>query len=145
MLTDDQLEFLRTNHPAAMTSLRADGSPHTVRINFGVIDGKLWSSAREDRLRTRFLRRDPRVSLFVWEPERGYLTVEADVVILDGPDIPELSLGLFRQIRGVGPGEPIRWLGGVMLDEDTFLQTMIDEQRIIYEFVPRRVYGEFYT
>lgn len=60
--------FLEKNHSAAMTTLRRDGSPHTVRIGLAFVDGKLWSSGTADRVRTKHLRRDPRCSLFVFDP-----------------------------------------------------------------------------
>jgi hypothetical protein len=38
------------------------------------------------------------------------------------------------------PTGPLTWFGGE-LDEEEFLRTMVDEQRLIYEFDVQRAYG----
>ena len=38
------------------------------------------------------------------------------------------------------PSGPLSWFGRD-LDEDEFLQVMVDEQRVIYEFAVQRAYG----
>lgn len=61
------------------------------------------------------------------------------MTILDGPDAADLNLRLFRQKQGKPTG-PLTWFGGV-LEKDAFLQTMVDEGRLIYEFATERAYG----
>lgn len=139
---DEQVQaFLEKNHQAAMTSLRPDGTPHVVRIGIALVDDKIWSSATQDRARTRMLRRDPRSTLFVFDSQWAYLTLECGVKILDGPDVPELSIRLFEVMQqGMNPEGKLNWYGQPKtLDE--FRQIMVDEQRIIYEFEPIRHYG----
>jgi len=142
--TPKQIEFLEKNHAAGMSSFRKDGSVHIVRIGVALIDGKLWSSGTRGRLRTRQLREDPRSTLFVFEQGYGYLTVESNVTVLDGPDAPELSVRLFREMQKGMPTPPaagtLLWQGKPMAEAD-FLQTMIDEHRLIYQFDPIRAYG----
>src|SRR2546430_6574410 len=87
-LTDKDRAFLEAHHAAAMITLRADGTPHAVRVGVALVDGMLWSSGTHDRVRTGHLRRDPRCTLFVFDPTRRYLTLEAIVTILEGPDAP---------------------------------------------------------
>jgi hypothetical protein len=69
----------------------------------------------------------------------AYLTLETTVTILDGPDAPELSLKLFRTMQDKPTG-PLSWFNG-QLEEEAFLQTMRDEQRLVYEFDVSRSYG----
>lgn len=139
-LSEQQRAFLDQNHSAAMTSLRKDGSAAAVRIGVVLVDGKLWSSGTQSRLRTRLLRRDPRSTLFVFDAKGfGYLTIEAEVRLLEGPDVPEQSVRLFRGMQSRPTGQML-WNGREISEED-FLRAMIDEQRLIYEFNPVRVYG----
>ena len=92
MLTDEQQAFLEKARGAAMITLRRDGTPHAVRVGIALIDGKIWSSGLPGRLRTRFVRRDPRCTVFVWEQGYGFLTVEGKVTVLEGPDAPDQSI-----------------------------------------------------
>jgi PPOX class probable F420-dependent enzyme len=65
-------EFLRRPNDAVVASLRPDGSPHTVATWY------LWDGERvllnmdESRLRLRFMRRDPRVSLTALDEGGSY-------------------------------------------------------------------------
>jgi PPOX class probable F420-dependent enzyme len=65
-------DFLRRPNPAVVASLRPDGSPHTVATWY------LWDGERvllnmdENRLRLRFIRRDPRVALTVLDNDSWY-------------------------------------------------------------------------
>lgn len=68
-----------------------------------------------------------------------FLTIEATVNILDGPEAPAQHVQLFRQMQGKPTG-PITWYGAD-LDEEAFTQAMVDEGRLVYEFVPIRAYG----
>lgn len=61
----DVEDFLRKPNPAVVGSLRRDGSPHTVATWYAWEDGKVLLNMDENRLRLRFMRRDPRVTLTV--------------------------------------------------------------------------------
>src|SRR5918997_1436348 len=131
---DDKVrEFLQTNHHAIMTTLRKDGTPHVARMDVGLVDGKLWSSGTQTRVRTKHVRRDPRAALAVLDYEGGYrwLGLECNVTILEGDDAPELNLKLYRTIAK----EPD--------DVDEYLEAMVKEERLIYEFEILKSYGMF--
>ena len=132
-MKDDVRQFLETHHGAAQTTLRRDGSPHVARIGVGLVDGKLWSSATQTRLRTKHLRNDPRSSLLVINSRDPYnwLGLDCKVTILDGTDAPQLNLALYRVIAGKDPD-----------DMDEYLDAMVTEQRLIYEFEILRSYGQ---
>jgi PPOX class probable F420-dependent enzyme len=138
-LSESDRAFLAANQSAAMITIGADGMPKAVRVGVGLVDGKVWSSGTRDRARTARLRKDPRCTLFVFDQGYGSITLETTVTILDGPDVPDLSVRLFRTMQDAPEG-PLSWFGG-MLDEDAFRQAMVDEHRIIYEFTPTRAYG----
>ncbi len=131
---DEAVEtFLRDNHGAVMTTLKKDGTPHVARIGVGLVEGKLWSSSTKTRVRDKHLRRDPRSTLCVLHRETPYkwLGIESRVAIHNGPDAPEKNLPLYRVLAG----EPD--------DVDEYLEAMVREQRLIYEFSIERTYGEY--
>ena len=138
------IKFLETHHSAAMTTLRRDGTPHAVRIGVALVDGKIWSSSTQTRARTRFLRRDPRSTLFVFDGEWRWLTAECRVNILEGADVPRQSLRLFEVMQaGMRTSEgKVLWYGQERT-VDEFLRLMVEEQRLIYEFEVEKVYGMY--
>lgn len=147
---DEQVErYLAEHHAAAMITLRPDGSPHAVRCGVALVDGKLWSSGTPDRVRTEHVRRDPRATLFVFaaaDPADrfSYLTLDATVTIREGADAAELNRRLFTvmQARMSPPPGTLFWEGEPRTT-DEFLQIMVDERRLIYEFEIVRPYGMF--
>jgi PPOX class probable F420-dependent enzyme len=143
-MNDKDLAFLEKNHAAAMATLRPDGTPHVVRVGVALVNGKLWSSGTHQRVRTGHLRRDPRCTVLVWDPKYSSLTLETRVTILEGADVPELSVQLFRVMQagmdpGPAPGNLI-WNGQEKSPEE-FQQAMIEEERLIYQFEVERTYG----
>ena len=126
-------DFLEQYHSTVMTTLKKDGTPHVARVDVGLVDGELWSSGTQDRVRTRHLRRDPRATLFVWDPagSQHWLGLETKVDILDGQDAPELNLKLYRTIAK----EPD--------DVEEYLRAMVAEKRLIFRFNVQRAYGQF--
>ncbi len=137
--SDRELEWLREHRSAAMITIGDDGFPKAARVGIALVGDELWSSGTQDRVRTARLRRDPRCTLFVFDPRFEWMGLEATVTILDGPDAPAKNLELFRVMQGKPTGA-LSWFGGE-LDESAFLQAMADEQRLIYRFDVLRTYG----
>jgi PPOX class probable F420-dependent enzyme len=126
-------DFLEEHHSAVMTTLKKDGTPHVARIGVGLVDGRLWSSGGQDRVRTKHLRRDPRSTLFVWDvgDPQHWVGLETSVDVLDGPDAVEQNLALYRALRG----DPE--------DVEEYKQAMVAEKRLIYQFNIEKAYGQF--
>jgi PPOX class probable F420-dependent enzyme len=130
---DDRLRsFLENNHFATMATTKSDGTPHVVIIGVGLVDGQLWSSSTQTRVRTKHVRRDNRATLCVIDRRNpwAWVAIESEVVIHDGPDAVDKNLALYKVIRGEPPE-----------DLDEYRRAMVDEQRIIYEFRVKRTYG----
>jgi PPOX class probable F420-dependent enzyme len=133
MLDERIADFVARNRAAVMATLRRDGSIHVARISVGLVDGEIWSSGTQTRVRTRNLRRDPRATLTVLDEEHGqWLGLETEVTILDGPDAVENNLRLYQTVRGADPP-----------DLAEYRAAMVKEQRLIYRFEPRRAYGRY--
>jgi pyridoxamine 5'-phosphate oxidase-like protein len=141
-------QFLEKNHAAAMISLRPDGTPHVARVAVGLFEGRLLSSGTQTRLRTRFLRRDPRCTLFVFDTQTPssprWLGMETRVSMIEGPEVVDLSLRFFRALQGRpdDPSATITWYGQERT-VDEFRQLMVQDQRLLYEFHTERVYGMY--
>ena len=102
------------------------------RVDIGLFEGKLWSSGTLDRVRTGHLRRDPRASLFVLGDDPwNWLALDCRVTILDGNDAPQLNLALYRELAG-DPDEV-----------EEYLDAMVKEKRLIYEFYVMNAYGMY--
>jgi PPOX class probable F420-dependent enzyme len=138
-LSDADRQFIRENASAAMITIARDGTPKVARVGVALVDDRLWSSSTNERVRTKRLRRDPRCILYVHDAGARWLSLETTVTILDGPDAPGLNLRLMRQMQGKPEGA-LSWFGRE-LDEDDFLQLMVDEERVLYEFTVQRAYG----
>lgn len=138
-LSDADLQFLEHHHSAAMITVAANGIAKPTRVSVALVDGKLWSSGTQSRVRTRRLRKDPRCTLFVFDPDSAWRGLETTVTMLDGPDAAQLNLRLFRETLGVPTG-PIDWFGR-QFTEEQFLAAMVEQERLIYEFDVHRSYG----
>ena len=135
----EDLELLRVEHSAAMITVGADGRPKVARCGVALVDGQLWSSGKQDRVRTRRLRRDPRCTLYVHASSPAWRGLETTVTLLEGPEAPELNLRLFRVMQD-RPSGPLWWYGQE-LDQTAFLEQMRSEQRLIYQFEVEGSYG----
>jgi PPOX class probable F420-dependent enzyme len=72
-LTDEQLRFIEEKPFAAVvTTLRADGSPHSTVVWADTSDGLPAFNPARGRAKPRHLERDPRVSLLVVDPQDQY-------------------------------------------------------------------------
>jgi hypothetical protein len=130
--------FLERNRSAAMITLRKDGTPHVARVAITIVDGKIWSSGNQSRLRTKHLRNDPRCTLFVFgDGNAGFLGLETEVTILDGPDAPDLNMKLFKLMQPDAPAGKLLWFGQERT-YDEFREMMVTDRRLIYQFEVKR-------
>jgi PPOX class probable F420-dependent enzyme len=130
-LNERMLDFIKEHHSAIVVTVRKDGSSHTARVTAGVVDGKVWISGTQTRVRTKHVRANPQGSLAVFADDGRWLGIEARIKIIEDPDVPQKLLALQRS-SGREPE-----------DVDAFVQTMVEQQRLIFEFEPTRVYGRY--
>jgi PPOX class probable F420-dependent enzyme len=110
-LTEAQRAFIRDNaYYAVLTTLRADGSPHSSVVWVTEEDGKVLVNTVERRVKGRNLARDSRASVVVLAPD-GYHWIAVDgrvELTTDGAldDIEALSLKYDGQpFRALQEGE----------------------------------------
>jgi PPOX class probable F420-dependent enzyme len=68
-LTAEQQAFLDNPYVGVITTLRADGSPHSTVVWVERSDGDLSFNTATGRAKPRHIERDPRVSLMVVDPQ----------------------------------------------------------------------------
>jgi PPOX class probable F420-dependent enzyme len=121
--------FIRDQHEAIMLTYRGDGSPQLSPIACNVdTDGHIVVSTRETALKTKNLRRDPRVSLCV--VTQGFygpwIQVDGTAEVVSLPDAMELLVDYYRTTAGEHP------------DWDDYRAAMERERRVIVRITPVR-------
>ena len=106
MNVDDALAFIRDQHDAVMLTYRGDGTPQMSPVACNVdADGRIVVSTRETALKTRNLRRDPRVSLCVMT--KGFygdwIQVDGTAEVVSLPDAMEPLVEYYRTTAGEHP------------------------------------------
>jgi PPOX class probable F420-dependent enzyme len=71
-LTRKQREFLENPYLGIVTTLRADGSPHSTVVWQEPLDGGISFNTETGRVKPANLERDPRASLLVIDPSDPY-------------------------------------------------------------------------
>jgi PPOX class probable F420-dependent enzyme len=100
---DESREFLRDNHHAVLATFRSDGRPQLSPV-LAVVDdeGRVMVSTRETAVKTKNLRRDPRISLCLLSSQffGGWGQVEGQAEIVPLPDAMDLLVDYYRRASG---------------------------------------------
>ena len=123
------LDFVREHLNAVMQTYRRDGSPQLSPIACAVdADGVIIVSTRETAMKTKNLRRDPRVSLCVLSEGfyGDWIQIDGRAEIVSLPDAMEQLVGYYRTLRGEHP------------DWDDYRAAMVRDQRCVVRITPER-------
>ena len=125
MTPDGAREFLRVHHRAVLATFRRDGRPQLSPVGATVdAAGRVVVSTRETAMKTKNLRRDPRVALCLMTDgfygEWGQ--VEGTAEIVERPAAVELLVDYYRRIAGEHP------------DWDDYRAAMETERRVLVRF-----------
>jgi PPOX class probable F420-dependent enzyme len=100
-LSEEHAQLFRDPNFAAVTTLRKDGSPQTSIVWVDEEDGRPVFNTTNARAKARHLRRDPRVSVTVWDRDDPYTYVEVEgVAELDEEGANEHISKLSRKYTG---------------------------------------------
>ena len=128
-LNDAVRKLLDEPNPAVLGTINPDGSPQTSVVWVGRDGDDLLISSAAGRRKERNMRRDPRVSLSVWDrddPER-YAEIRGLAVVTD--DVGrELAVRLAEKYDGPGAGAE-------------FLQLPPEVVRVVVRITPQHVAG----
>jgi len=122
-------QFVRERHRAVLATRRADGRPQLSPVLVGVDgEGRVIISTRETALKTRNMRRDPRVSLCVMSDAffGPWVQIEGPATLLSLPEAMEELVDYYRRVAGEHPN----W--------DEYRQAMEKEQRVLVRITINR-------
>ena len=131
VLSDAQRAFLTTHHDAVMTTVDAEGHPHTVPVLVGLVGDELWSSGTEGRIRTAHVEVPGAWASFTilsrgfWGP---WLTVAGPVRVVRDDRVAD-NLRLYRIVTGGDPDDMVEYVAAMKKD-----------RRLIFALAPTRVY-----
>jgi PPOX class probable F420-dependent enzyme len=130
--TPEQDAFVSSQKWAAVTTLRADGSP-TNSIIFYARDGDaLLFSTTKSRLKAKTLRRDPRIAVCVLDEGAPYRFVNVEgTATIEEDDIVPGHVAVNRVMRGDPNWQP----------PDGFEERLRKDGRVIIRVTPTRVSG----
>jgi PPOX class probable F420-dependent enzyme len=77
-LTDDQKQFLEQPFVGVVTTIRADGSPHSTVVWVDVDDGKVSFNTALGRAKPKHMEQDPRAGVTVVDPNDAFKWVAVD-------------------------------------------------------------------
>lgn len=123
-LNEKQQQFLENPFVGVVTTLRADGSPHSTVVWVDAQDGEVSFNTAYGRAKPANLEQDPRISLVVIDPNDTYKWVAVDgraSLTTDGAD-----------------GQIDR-LAKKYLGKDEYPFRKADEQRVTVKIDPERV------
>jgi hypothetical protein len=126
VLSDRQRAFLEANHSAVMATVDGRGRPHAVPVLCALVDGRLWSSGTDLRVRTRYLAARPSVLGQGFWGE--WLTVGGPVETRRERGVED-NLRLYRAVTGRDPD-----------DLEEYGAAMVAERRLVDVLTPERVY-----
>lgn len=137
MELEQAMAFVRPRHKGVLTTLRQDGRPHLSNVLYAVgDDDRIWISLTDSRVKTKFLRRDPRVAVHVTDDSFWQYAVLEGVAslspIAEEPNDPTVD-ALVEYYRRTS-GEHSDWAD--------YRRAMVAERRLIATVTVTRVYGQ---
>jgi PPOX class probable F420-dependent enzyme len=125
MRADEAREFIASHHRAVLATQRADGQPQLSPVACAVdAEGRVIISTRETAIKTRNVRRDPRVSLCVFTDGffGPWAQVEGTAEVISLPDAMEPLVDYYRRVSGEHSDWP------------DYRAAMIRDRRVIIRF-----------
>ena len=124
--------FVAENHRGVLATFRRDGRIQQSPVTAGVDEaGRVIISVTEDRAKTRNARRDPRISLCVFNDAfyGAWVQVEGTARFADGPDRLDALVDYYRRLNGEHP------------DWDEYRAAMLKDRRVLLRFEIERASG----
>jgi PPOX class probable F420-dependent enzyme len=124
-LTDEDVALLSGEHFAHLAVIRPDGTPHVTVTWIDAADGHVLVNTALGRVKDRYVRRDPRVSVTLHDEGDPYRWIRIDGVIDDFVTGEEAEQHIDALNRRYHHGEPWTYSPG--------------QQRVIYRIRPLRI------
>jgi PPOX class probable F420-dependent enzyme len=132
---DEARAFVRSNHHAVLATIRRDGSPQLSPVAVGVDEhGAVVVSTRQTAVKTKNVRRNPKVSLCVLSEGfyGDFVQLEGTAEIVEGPEALDGLVEYYRSISGEHP------------DWDDYRAAMVRDQRVLLRIDLTRAGPDFH-
>jgi PPOX class probable F420-dependent enzyme len=123
-LTDSQRELLQKPNYGVLGTVRPDGTPQLTTVWVDAEDGAVLVNTAEGRYKEKYVRRDPRVTLYVRDEEDPYKW---------------LSLTGSAELVREGAEDHIDKLAKKYTGHDTYPWRKESERRVIIRIRPERI------
>jgi PPOX class probable F420-dependent enzyme len=124
-LSDDDVELLEEPSYGHLATLMPDGSPQVTVVWVDTRDGQVWVNTAEGRVKTRNVRRDPRVAISVQDAADPWRVA--------------MVRGRAVELTHEGADEHIDFLAKKYLGVDRYPNRAPGEQRVIVKIQPEHV------
>jgi PPOX class probable F420-dependent enzyme len=124
-LRDDDVRLFTSKNFAHLAVIRPDGSPHVTVTWIDAADGRVLVNTAVGRVKDRYLRRDPRVSVTLHDGSDPYRWIRVDGVVEDFVTGDEAEQHIDALNRRYHDGEPWTYTPG--------------QQRVMYRIRPDRI------
>ena len=124
-LTADDEQLLTATNFAHVAAIRPDGSPHVTVVWIDAADGVVLVNSAVGRVKDRYLRRDPRVSVTVHDETDPYRWIRIDGVVEEFVTGDDAERHIDTLNRRYHDGHAWTYTPG--------------QQRVMYRIRPRRV------
>ncbi len=125
VLTEEDVRLLTGTNFAHLAVIRPDGSPHVTVVWIDAADGYVLVNTAVGRVKDRYVRRDPRVSVSVHDEGDPYRWLRIDGVVEDLVTGPEADRHIDALHRRYHDGRSWSFSSG--------------QERVIYRIRPQRV------
>ena len=132
---DKAREFVRGNHRAVLATLSPAGTPQLSPITVGADEGgAIVISTRATAVKTRNIRRDPRIWLCVLNDGffGDFVQIEGTAEIVELPEAMDGLIAYYRSISGEHP------------DWDDYRAAMERDQRVLLRIEPTKAGPDFH-
>ena len=125
-LTQKDRDILEGKNFAHLVTLMPDGSPHASPVWVDVEDDTILVNAAEGRVKTKNIRRDPRVAISILDSSEPY----GGVVLVRG---------VVKEVTHDGADDHIDKLARKYVDRDRYPWRQPGEQRVLFKIEPKHV------
>jgi PPOX class probable F420-dependent enzyme len=132
---DEARDFVRQNHRAVLATMGPRGTPQLSPITVGVdAAGAVVVSTRQTAVKTKNVRRDPRVWLCVLNDGffGQFVQIEGTAAIVELPEAMDGLVDYYRSVSGEHP------------DWDDYRAAMERDQRVLLRVEPTRAGPDFH-
>jgi PPOX class probable F420-dependent enzyme len=126
-LPENYLDLFNKKAFGVLTTLMPDGSPQTQPVWVDYQNGTIWVNSAEGRQKDKNVRRDPRVSVAIIDPDNPYRYLEVR--------------GKVQEITNEGASNHIDKMAKKYLGQDKYPYAQPGEKRVLYKIKPEKFHA----